>query len=89
MKYGCLAVKGKDDLQILFHCPRQFPKPVNVAGASSTKNQRELDVPQIVSSSFDFNLQDFNLQAEAATGGNELGDSRSFGELGVAMAATP
>ncbi|MED6106248.1 hypothetical protein PIB30_003207 [Stylosanthes scabra] len=34
-------------------------------------------------------LFDFNLQAEAVTRGNKLGDSRSFGELGVAMATTP
>ncbi|MED6223148.1 hypothetical protein PIB30_071194 [Stylosanthes scabra] len=24
VKYGCLAVEGDDDLQILFHCRRQF-----------------------------------------------------------------
>ncbi|MED6177131.1 hypothetical protein PIB30_095038 [Stylosanthes scabra] len=108
VKYGCLAVEGDDDLQILFHCRRQFleirttelfveiadslaslggsapnPWPVNVGGAFNSRNQREVDVPQIVSPSFGFNLQ-----AEAATGANELRDSRSFGELGVAMAAT-
>ncbi|MED6129725.1 hypothetical protein PIB30_110710, partial [Stylosanthes scabra] len=26
VKYGCLAVEGDDDLQILFHCRRQFPE---------------------------------------------------------------
>ncbi|MED6140117.1 hypothetical protein PIB30_090062 [Stylosanthes scabra] len=48
------------------------------------RNQCEPDVRPVASSSFDFNLQ-----AEAATGENELGDSRSFAELGVAIAATP
>ncbi|MED6193792.1 hypothetical protein PIB30_022707 [Stylosanthes scabra] len=109
MQYGCLAVKGDDDLQILLHCRKQFPevrttelfveiadsrvssggsapnpRPVIVGGASGSRNQCEIDIPQVTSPSFDFNLQ-----AEAATGGNELGNSRSFGELGVAMAATP
>ncbi|MED6155792.1 hypothetical protein PIB30_008374 [Stylosanthes scabra] len=26
VKYGCFAVEGDDDLQILFHCRRQFPE---------------------------------------------------------------
>ncbi|MED6185761.1 hypothetical protein PIB30_060234, partial [Stylosanthes scabra] len=26
VKYGCLAIKGDDDLQIVFHCRRQFPE---------------------------------------------------------------
>ncbi|MED6141641.1 hypothetical protein PIB30_105422, partial [Stylosanthes scabra] len=26
VKYGCLAVEGDDDLQILIHCRRQFPE---------------------------------------------------------------
>ncbi|MED6212858.1 hypothetical protein PIB30_087458 [Stylosanthes scabra] len=107
VKYGCLAVEGDDDLQILFHCRRQFPearttelfvkiadslessggsapipRPVNVGEASGSRNQRVVSL--VASSSFDFNLQ-----AEMATGKNELGDSRSFGELGVAVAATP
>ncbi|MED6220106.1 hypothetical protein PIB30_041732 [Stylosanthes scabra] len=60
------------------------PRPVNVGGASGSRNQREIDVPQVASPPFDFNLQ-----VEAAMEGNELGDSRSFGELGFAMAATP
>ncbi|MED6124808.1 hypothetical protein PIB30_062364 [Stylosanthes scabra] len=107
VKYGCLAVEGDDDLQILFHCRRQFPEvrttelfvevadslaslggsapisqPANVGGASGSRNQR--DVSRVASPSFDFNLQ-----AEVGTGAVELGDSRSFGELGVAAEATP
>ncbi|MED6184830.1 hypothetical protein PIB30_051237 [Stylosanthes scabra] len=50
------------------------PRPVNAGGPSGSRHQREIDVPQVASPSFDFNLQ-----AEAATGGTELGDSRSFG----------
>ncbi|MED6143758.1 hypothetical protein PIB30_009007 [Stylosanthes scabra] len=109
VKYGCFSVEEDNDLQILFHCRRQFPevrttelfvdiadplassgvsapnpRPVNVGGVSSSRIQCDTDVLQVASPSFDFNLQ-----AEAATRGNELGDSRSFGELGVAMAATP
>ncbi|MED6185907.1 hypothetical protein PIB30_061678, partial [Stylosanthes scabra] len=26
VKYGCLAIEGDDDLQIVFHCRRQFPE---------------------------------------------------------------
>ncbi|MED6172246.1 hypothetical protein PIB30_048293 [Stylosanthes scabra] len=107
VKYGCLAVEGDDDLQILFHCRRQFPevrttelfveiaeslassggsapipRPVNVGEASGSRNQRVLS--PVASPSFDFNLQ-----AEMATGANEVGDSHPFGELGVPVAATP
>ncbi|MED6151585.1 hypothetical protein PIB30_083855, partial [Stylosanthes scabra] len=63
-------------------CPTHGP--LLLGGASGSKNQREPDVRQVASPSFDFNLQ-----AEAATEGNELGDSRSFGELGVAIVVTP
>ncbi|MED6126154.1 hypothetical protein PIB30_075595 [Stylosanthes scabra] len=107
VKYGCLAVEGDDDLQILFHCRRQFPevrttelfvdiadslasswgsapipRPANVGEASGSRNQRV--VSPVASPSFDFNLQ-----SEMATGGNEAGDSRTFGEVGVPVAATP
>ncbi|MED6111789.1 hypothetical protein PIB30_055571 [Stylosanthes scabra] len=51
-------------------------------GASGSRNQCEPDVRQVASPSFDFNLH-------AKAGGNELGNSRSFAELGIAMAATP
>ncbi|MED6170008.1 hypothetical protein PIB30_026464 [Stylosanthes scabra] len=71
MKYDCFAVEGGGDLQILFHCRRQFPK-------------YEADVRQAAFPSFDFNLQ-----AKAAAGAHNLGDSHSFGEFVVAMAATP
>ncbi|MED6150645.1 hypothetical protein PIB30_074412 [Stylosanthes scabra] len=107
VKYGCLAVEGDDDLQILFHCRKQFPevrttelfveiadslassgdsapipRPVNVGETSGSRNQRV--VSPVASPSFDFNLQ-----AEMTMGANELGNSHSFGELGVAVAATP
>ncbi|MED6137277.1 hypothetical protein PIB30_063595 [Stylosanthes scabra] len=59
-----------------------IPRPVNVGEASGSRNQRV--VSPVASPSFDFNLQ-----AEMATCANELGDFRSFGELGVAVAATP
>ncbi|MED6123470.1 hypothetical protein PIB30_049421 [Stylosanthes scabra] len=59
-----------------------IPRSVNVGEASGSRNQRV--VSPVASPSFDFNLQ-----AEMATGANELGDSRSFGEVGVAVAATP
>ncbi|MED6173892.1 hypothetical protein PIB30_063956 [Stylosanthes scabra] len=26
VKYGCLAIEGDQDLQIVFHCRRQFPE---------------------------------------------------------------
>ncbi|MED6145966.1 hypothetical protein PIB30_030050 [Stylosanthes scabra] len=98
VKYGCFAIEGDDDLQILFHCRRQFPEirttelfvvivdPLASSGGSAPnpRNQREPDVRQVASPSFDFKLQ-----AEAATGGDKLGDSRSFGELGFAITVTP
>ncbi|MED6187229.1 hypothetical protein PIB30_074469 [Stylosanthes scabra] len=87
VKYGCLAIEGDEDLQIVFPCQRQFPevrmmeffveipdslassgesapnpRPVNVGGPSGSRHQREIDVPQVASPSFDFNLQ-----AEEAT----------------------
>ncbi|MED6178249.1 hypothetical protein PIB30_105740, partial [Stylosanthes scabra] len=52
------------------------PCSVNVEGASGSRNEREIGVPQ-----FSFPSFDFNLQVEAATGANELGESRSFGSL--------
>ncbi|MED6226620.1 hypothetical protein PIB30_105619, partial [Stylosanthes scabra] len=107
VKYGCLAVEGDDDLEILFHCRRQFPevrttelfveivdslassggsapipRSMNVGEASDSRNQRV--VTPVASPSFDFNLQ-----PEMATGANELGDSRAFGEVGGIAAATP
>ncbi|MED6167776.1 hypothetical protein PIB30_006057 [Stylosanthes scabra] len=61
------------------------PRPVNVGGgASRSRNQREPDVRPVVSPSFDFNLQ-----ARAATGDDELGESCSIAELGVAIARIP
>ncbi|MED6129626.1 hypothetical protein PIB30_109749, partial [Stylosanthes scabra] len=105
VKYGCLAVEGDDDLQILFHCRRQFPevrttelfveiadslassggsapipRSVNVGEASGSRNQ--CVVTPVASPSFDFNLQ-----PEMATGANELGDSRAFGEVVEALRA--
>ncbi|MED6203260.1 hypothetical protein PIB30_113725, partial [Stylosanthes scabra] len=58
-----------------------IPRSVNVGEASGSRNQRV--VSPVASPSFDFNLK-----AEMATGANKLGDSRSFGEVGVAVAAT-
>ncbi|MED6124640.1 hypothetical protein PIB30_060825 [Stylosanthes scabra] len=78
VKSGCFAVEGDDDLQILFYCRRQFPK------VRTTENQSQPDVRPVTLPSFDVNLQ-----AEATTGEDELGDSCSFVELGVAIAATP
>ncbi|MED6118965.1 hypothetical protein PIB30_007855 [Stylosanthes scabra] len=60
------------------------PQTVNVGGASASRNQHEVNVCQVASPLFDFNLQ-----AEVAPRGNELGDFHSFGELGVSIAATP
>ncbi|MED6218040.1 hypothetical protein PIB30_023281 [Stylosanthes scabra] len=104
VKYGCFAVEGDDDLQILFHCRRQFsevrttelfveiadpiassggsapnPRPVNVVGASGSRNQRCPDDCQVASPSFDFNLQH-----GLATGEDERGESRSIVGFGVA-----
>ncbi|MED6200530.1 hypothetical protein PIB30_086047 [Stylosanthes scabra] len=59
-----------------------IPRSVNVGEASGSRNQRV--VTPVASPSFDFNLQ-----PEMATGANELGDSRAFGEVGVTVAATP
>ncbi|MED6147670.1 hypothetical protein PIB30_045979 [Stylosanthes scabra] len=50
------------------------PRPVNVGGSSGSRHQAEIDVPQVASPSFDFNLQ-----PEAAIGGTELGDYSRFG----------
>ncbi|MED6121471.1 hypothetical protein PIB30_030439 [Stylosanthes scabra] len=75
VKYGYLAIEGDEDLQIVFHCRRQFPEVrttelfVEVADSLASS-----DIPHVVSPSFDFNLQ-----AEAATDGTELGDYRRFG----------
>ncbi|MED6149483.1 hypothetical protein PIB30_062919, partial [Stylosanthes scabra] len=59
-----------------------IPRSVNVGEASGSRNQRV--VTPVASPSFDFNLQ-----PEMATGANELGDSRAFGEVGGTAAATP
>ncbi|MED6191998.1 hypothetical protein PIB30_006146 [Stylosanthes scabra] len=109
VKYGCFAVEGDDDIQILFHCRRQFPevrttelfveivdpiassggsapnpRPVNVWGASGSRNQRGPDDCPVASPSFVFNLQ-----PEPATGEDERGESRSIAGLGVAAAEIP
>ncbi|MED6121797.1 hypothetical protein PIB30_033518 [Stylosanthes scabra] len=106
VKYGCFAVEGDNDLQILFHCRRQFsevrttelfveivdpiassggsapnPRPVNVGGASGSRNQRCPDDCQVASPSFNFNLQH-----GPATGEDERGESHSIVGLGVAAA---
>ncbi|MED6108244.1 hypothetical protein PIB30_021862 [Stylosanthes scabra] len=98
VKYGCLAVEGDDDLQILFHCRRQFPEvrttelfvegvPLPFHGPPMLGEHLVLGINEmslVASPSFDFNLQ-----AEVGTGADELRDTRSFGELGVAAEATP
>ncbi|MED6135970.1 hypothetical protein PIB30_051673 [Stylosanthes scabra] len=54
-----------------------------IAKNNFRRNQREPDVRLVASPSFYFNLQ-----AKATTGEDELGDSHSFAEFGVAIAAT-
>ncbi|MED6217553.1 hypothetical protein PIB30_018763, partial [Stylosanthes scabra] len=53
-----------------------------LGGPSCYGISRDTDVRQVTSLSFDANLQ-----AEAAEGGHDLGDSCSFGEVAAAMAA--
>ncbi|MED6170693.1 hypothetical protein PIB30_033459 [Stylosanthes scabra] len=60
------------------------PQSVNISGPSCSRILRETDIHHVASPSCDFNLQ-----VEAKEGGNDLGDSCSFGELAVAMAANP
>ncbi|MED6117474.1 hypothetical protein PIB30_110290, partial [Stylosanthes scabra] len=58
------------------------PLSLNVGGPSCYGVSHETDMRQVASLS-----SDINLQAEAAGGGHDVGDSCSFGELAAAMAA--
>ncbi|MED6135778.1 hypothetical protein PIB30_049803 [Stylosanthes scabra] len=60
------------------------PHSANVAGSSRLAIQHVTEEDQVVSPSFWFNLQE-----EAVDCGGDLGDSRSFGELAVTIAAAP
>ncbi|MED6134787.1 hypothetical protein PIB30_040217 [Stylosanthes scabra] len=60
------------------------PHSANVAGPSRPAIQHDREAHQVASPTFGFDLQ-----AESADCVGDLGDTRSFGELAVAIAATP
>ncbi|MED6135259.1 hypothetical protein PIB30_044695 [Stylosanthes scabra] len=70
VKYGCLAIEGDDDLQIVFHCRKQFPEV----------RTTELFVEVADSLASSGGSAPHPRPVNAATiGGTELGDYSRFG----------
>ncbi|MED6122574.1 hypothetical protein PIB30_040956, partial [Stylosanthes scabra] len=78
VKYGCFAVERDDDLQILFHCRRQFPE------VRTTELFVEIVDPIASSGGSAPNPRLVNVGGE-----DEHGESRSIVGLGVAAAEIP
>ncbi|MED6148254.1 hypothetical protein PIB30_051388 [Stylosanthes scabra] len=74
-RYGCFAIKVDDDLQVLFHCRKQFPELL--ATELFVEMRIRIHIPQM-------------LQGRLALRSSMIQRRiRSFGELAVAIAAAP
>ncbi|MED6132232.1 hypothetical protein PIB30_017309 [Stylosanthes scabra] len=83
VKYGCLAIEGDEDLQIVFHCRRQFPE------VRTMELFVEVADSLVSSGGSAPNPRPVNAGAKAATDGTELGDYRRFGVPGPDGAIPP